>query len=217
MVIEQNLRPDTCLLKGRSQVFRDERVLLWRKHHHAGRVLRIQRLVLDCDRVNRDPLGAYRLNVFHEIICKRAVIVRLEFSALNIIVRLHPGRSGPRRTQDLDSRLNRQNLLQHRNHIRAVRPQAELCHIHVGLARRQIIVGVDPLIHVGRADADAQVADADSAGSGGKQCFQQGRPGRSFHTHQQLRTSSRQRKAKALHGLEALRIVHCKNRQLARV
>ena len=70
------------------------------------------------------------------------------------------------------------------------------------------------LIHVGGPHADPQVAHSDSIAACRKQRLQQGRPLRSAHAHQQLRTSSRQRKAKAVHCLEVLHIVHSKHRQL---
>ena len=96
--------------------------------------------------------------------------------------------------------------------MRAVWFQIELCYLHIGLARRQVIVGEHALIHIGRADAHAQVAHPDPVVADRKQLLQQRRPSRSVHAHQQLRASSCQRKTKAVHDLEVLCIVHRKHR-----
>ena len=57
-----------------------------------------------------------------------------------------------------------EDLFHDRDDVGLVGVDAELCHGGIGYALGQIVVGEDVVVHVGGADGETQVADADVVG-----------------------------------------------------
>ena len=182
--------------------------LLRRLHHHAGSVLRIQRLVLDGDGIDVYALRLHALQVLDEVASIGIVVFRLQCAALGIVVGLHPRRRGPRRGEYFDLGIELQNLFHHRDHVLAVRPQAEVRHLRIRLALGHVVVGEDALVQIRCADGQTQVADADAGAGGVEQLFQDGRPVFRVHADQVLRAASGQCVSETIDGLELLLFVH---------
>jgi hypothetical protein len=51
---------------------------------------------------------------------------------------------------------------------------AEVGHVGVGLAGGQVVVGEDVVVHVGRADGEAKIADAYAGAGGVKELVEEG-------------------------------------------
>ncbi len=108
---------DSRLFERRARVVLHERGLLLGCHQHTGIVLRILRLILERDGVDSDTFSCHCLNILYKVIGKCLVVFRLETSAFQTVIVLHPGRCRPRAACDLNVRIEFQYFFQYRDKI----------------------------------------------------------------------------------------------------
>ena len=65
----------------------------------------------------------------------------------------------------------------------------------------EVVVGVDVVVHVGRADGEAEVADADAVAGAGEELVEEGCALGGVHVHEELGAAAGEREAEAVHGL----------------
>ena len=77
-------------------------------------------------------------------------------------------------------------------------------HVDVGFAGGEVVVGVDAGVHVGRADGEAEVADADAVAGAGEELMQESVALGGVHVHEELGAAAGEREAEAVDGLVGL-------------
>src|SRR5258708_18589760 len=95
MIVANDLRSEAGSLELGTQVIFDESGFFRSLHHHAGVVIRIQRLVLRGDGVDRDALGLHSLDVFDKIPGVGIIVSRIEAASFKTVVGFYPGGSRP--------------------------------------------------------------------------------------------------------------------------
>ena len=65
----------------------------------------------------------------------------------------------------------------------------------------EVVVGVDAGVHVGGADGEAEVADADAVAGAGEELVQEGVALGGVHVHEELGAAAGEREAEAVDGL----------------
>ena len=190
--------------EGGAEVVLDEDVLLGSKHEHAGRVLFVEGLVLDGEGVDGDAIGLHALDVLDEVGGVGGEVFGQKDAALCAAVGLHPERSGPGRGEGFDFGIDGEDLLHDGDDGVFVGVEGEVGHGDVGVAGGEVVVGVDAGVHVGRADGEAEVADADAVAGAGEEFMQEGVALGGVHVHEELGAAAGEREAEAVDGLVGL-------------
>ena len=123
----------------------------------------MQRLVLQGKRVDWQSFGLVRLNELGQIARVGGFPLCFQRSAGQRVVCLHPGRRTPRRSHQLQFRIERAGLLKSRNDVRLVVSDGKVLLKLVGAAGRIVVVRVKTRRReVGRPHGHAQVVNADA-------------------------------------------------------
>src|SRR6185437_572347 len=111
MVIDDDLCRQSFSFYRRTEPTLDEIRFLLCLHLHTGIVIRIQRLVLDGHGGDGDTLVLHGLDIVDKVVGIRRIILWQEAASARVMVRLHPGGSGPWRSQYLQRRVQPEYLL----------------------------------------------------------------------------------------------------------
>ncbi len=168
VVVGPDLGREARLSGRRPHVLRDELELGGLREAHPRVVRRsVERLVLRCHRPDGDPLLGIRLDVLDEVRRQRRVVCSPEpwvargaARAVHRPVELHPRRRAPRRPQHEEPRLDREDLLEHRDRRLEILRDVEAREARIG--RAVVVREVAHAGEVGRPHGLAQEADPDA-------------------------------------------------------
>ena len=146
VVVEEDFGFDAGFLEGGAEVMRDEVVLLGFEHEHGGRVLFVERLVLNGERVDDDAFGLHSLDVFDPVFRVGGEVLREQHAALCFAVGLHPEGCRPGRSEDFDLWIDGEDFFNDGDDVGLVGREREVRSCRVRLTFGKIVVGVDVVV-----------------------------------------------------------------------
>src|SRR5882757_1603172 len=132
----------------------------------------MKRLILRSDCVDSYSLRLHPLQILNEVMRIRRELFTLQATADQRFICLHPCRSRPRRSKDLDTRSNRKNLFQYRDDTCLVRTEVKLCERLITPTCGKIVIGKGVIVHIRRTHTHAETTDANRTGLGIEQLMQ---------------------------------------------
>ena len=203
VVENDDFRIEPRLAEFRSEVVFDEVGLLPGEPEHAGCIGRTQRLVLDCQGIDRDAVDLHLLHIAHQVVGIDSITLFAQLSAAHVIDGLHPRRSRPGRCQHADVGIDLQNLVHDRNYVPEILREREVFQPEILLAFGHVVVEENETVQVGGPDRQTHAAHAGAFHwieyVAESRCTGFGR-----HSHEHLGAAARQGEAETIDRLETL-------------